>query len=280
MVNHLNSSIACSLRQEDKLMLKADLNPRRVHITFAGETIADSTRVITLHERGKLPVYYFPQVDVSQQFLVKTELQTHCPIKGDASYWTIQVGERISENVVWGYENPLKDIESIKGFVAFYWNKVDAWYEEEEQIFVHPRDPYKRVDAIQSSRHVQIVLDGIKLADSRRPMIVFETGVPVRYYLPIEDVDQNVLTANDKQTSCPYKGDASYWTAVLNGQTYENIVWSYLNPIPEIPKIAGSMSFYNEQVDVYVDGELQPKPKWYYSALEFFNETEVTVRRQ
>ena len=255
--------------------VKAERNPRWVRVRFNGVTVADSKSVVTLHERGHLPVYYFPASDVRQDLLIPSETSTYCPYKGQASYWNIRVGERIAENAVWSYPETLPESRAIEGHFAFYWDKVDAWFEEDEEIFVHPRDPYKRVDAIQSSRHVEIVLDGHKIADSRRPVIVFETGTPVRYYLPIEDVKQEVLEKSDFHTRCPYKGTASYWSVNLEGRRYENIVWYYPDPIPEIPKIKGLLSFYNERVDVYVDGERQPEPAWYRSALDFFNATEL-----
>jgi uncharacterized protein (DUF427 family) len=255
-----------------------DENPKRVRVVFGGETIADSTGVLTLHERGHLPVYYFPEKDVRMDLLVQTDRQSFCPLKGDASYWTVKVGDRISENAAWSYPNPLPLSERIRGYIAFYWNRVDSWYEEEEEVFVHPRDPYKRVDAIRSSRHVEIFLKGIKLADSCAPVIVFETGVPVRYYLPKADVRTEYLSKSEHRTACPYKGTASYWNVNLGGEVYENLVWSYLQPIPEILKIQGLYSFYNEKVEVYVDGHREEQPKWHLSALDFFNATEVRAQ--
>ncbi|NUU61045.1 DUF427 domain-containing protein [Paenibacillus agri] len=259
----------------NKKKLQFDSNPRRVRVEFEGVTIADSKNVITVHERGHLPVYYFPESDVRKDLFVESEHHSHCPWKGAASYWSIKVGDRISENAVWSYQNPIPESEPIKGYVSFYWNQVDAWFEEDEEIFVHPRDPYKRVDALQSSRHIQVVIDGVTVADSKRPIIVFETGVPVRYYLPKEDVKQEFLQETDLETRCPYKGKASYWSAEVNGTVHENIVWSYLNPIPEIPKIKEYLSFYNERVEIYVDGEKEGETSWYRSALDFFNANEI-----
>jgi uncharacterized protein (DUF427 family) len=267
---------SCQAADPSRKNLKAELNPRWVRVQVGGVTIADSKSVLTLHERGHLPVYYFPEADVRKDLLVPSGHQTHCPLKGDASYWSIQVGERLIENAVWGYENPIPQSEALRGHVAFYWDKVDKWLEEEEEIFVHPRDPYKRVDAIASSRHIQVVLNGVTVAESKRPVIVFETGVPVRYYLPIEDIRQEYFSESNLQTSCPYKGTAAYLSADINGQSYENILWSYPNPIPEIPKITGLHSFYNERVDaIFVDGVKEAEPSWYRSALDFFNASEI-----
>jgi uncharacterized protein (DUF427 family) len=146
--------------------------------------------------------------------------------------------------------------------LAFKWNEMDAWYEEDEEVFVHARDPYKRIDALRSSRHVRVVVGGETVADTGRPMMLFETGMPVRYYIPEEDVRMDLLEPAAAVTGCPYKGTARYWSARVRGQVFENIVWTYPDPIPECPGIKGLLCFYGERVDaVYVDGKLQPAPK-------------------
>ncbi|WHY69009.1 DUF427 domain-containing protein [Neobacillus sp. SuZ13] len=272
-VNQLKKDTQKSTTQ--RRLIKIDSTPRWVRVKFNGLIIADSKEVLVLHERGHLPVYYFPEKDVTKEVLVTSDKRSHCPLKGDASYWTIKVGDRTAENAVWSYQNPIPESKEIKGYFSFYWNQVDAWFEEEEEIYVHPRDPYKRVDALLSSRHIKVVLEGKTVAESRRPVIVFETGVPVRYYLPKEDVAQEVLELSNLKTRCPYKGIASYWSVIIDGNSFEDIVWSYPHPIPEIPKIAGLLSFYNERVEIYVDGELQKKPEWHYSALDFINSSEI-----
>lgn len=258
-----------------RLNVKTDRNPKRVSVRWNGEVVADSIRTLILHERDKLPVYYFPREDVRSELLVTSDNKTYCPVKGEASYYSLSVNEEISENAVWSYEQTIPGREDITGYYAFYWNKVGAWYEEDEEVFVHPRDPYKRIDALRSSRHIEIYLNGVKLADSKRPIILFETGVPVRYYLPEEDLNTTVLEASELETACPYKGKASYRSVRINDDLHKDIVWFYENPIPEIPQIAGLFSFYNERVQVIVDGIEQPHPSWYRSALDFFNESEL-----
>jgi uncharacterized protein (DUF427 family) len=138
---------------------------------------------------------------------------------------------------------------------------MDAWYEEDEQVFEHPRDPYHRVDVLQSSRQVRVEIGGQVVAESRHPRLLFETNLPTRYYLPVEDVRMDLLEATQTSTVCPYKGTASYWR--LRGDPpARDVAWSYLDPIPEIPKIRGLIAFFNERVDaLYVDDELQDKPK-------------------
>lgn len=236
-------------------------SPRRVRVQFAGEWIADSTAAHLLFETRHLPVYYFPRRDVRMDLLTPTEHHTYCPYKGAASYWTIRAGEQVSENAVWGYPDPYDEVPALRDFVAFYWDRVDHWYEEDEEIFVHPRDPYKRVDVVASSRHVEIVLGGEVVADTRRARFLFETRLPTRYYVPAEDVRMDLLVPTDKATRCPYKGQARYWSAKIGDQLFPDIVWSYPEPIPECPKIKGLMCFFNEQVDaVRIDGVEEPRP--------------------
>jgi uncharacterized protein (DUF427 family) len=138
---------------------------------------------------------------------------------------------------------------------------MDEWLEEDEPVYTHPRDPYSRVDILASSRHVRVELDGVTLAESRSPRILFETGLPVRYYLPISDLRMDLLRPSQTSTHCPYKGTAGYWSVEVNGKLYEDYVWIYRAPLPESQKIAGLACFYNEKVDLYVDGALQERPR-------------------
>jgi uncharacterized protein (DUF427 family) len=240
-------------------------SPRRVRVMFNGETVADSKRAKLLHETGHLPVYYFPREDVRMDLLEESEHTTHCPFKGEASYWSVRVGDRISENAVWGYPEPIDSCPAIAGYVAFYWNKMDHWFEEDEEVFVHPRDPYHRVDILDSSRHVKVSVNGEVVAETRRPIVLFETGLPPRYYIPPEDVREGALVESEKTTRCPYKGKASYWSVEAGGERVEDLVWYYPDPIPEAAKIKGLLAFFNEKVDLEVDGEEQERPKTQWS---------------
>ncbi len=236
-------------------------SPRRVRVLFNTEAIADSRRVKLLHETAHLPVYYFPERDVRMDLLTPTARHTHCPVKGDACYWTIVVGDRTAENAVWSYPDPLVEAPPLAGYLAFYWDRADQWFEEDEEVFVHPRDPYHRVDVIRSSRHVAVRLNGELLAESPRPTLLFETGLPVRYYLPEEDVRRHLLVPSKSQSRCPYKGIASYWSVKDGEETATDLVWSYPRPMAAVADIAGLLCFYNERVDLTVDGELQPRPR-------------------
>lgn len=239
---------------------------RRVHVDFADLTVADSKRVMLLLEFGHLPVFYFPIEDVRMDVMEASDFHTSSPLKGEASYWTIRVGDRVAENAAWSYRNPPADAPQVQGYMAFYWNQMDAWYEEDERVFAHARDPYKRVDVLPSSRHVQIVLGGMTIADTRHPRILIETGLPTRYYIPEEDVRMDLLEATETTTRCPYKGMASYWSARVRDRVFEDIVWSYQDPLPACSPIEKLLCFFNERVDaIYVDEELVPVPKTIWS---------------
>jgi len=240
--------------------VEVEPSPRWVWVVFNGVTIADSKRAKLLVETGSRPVYYFPRADARMDLLEPTEQRTHCPYKGDASYFTVRVGDKVSTDAVWSYPDPYPEREDLRDYLAFYWGRMDAWYEEAEQIYSHPRDPHHRVDVIESTRHIRVVINKQTVAETSRPRLLFETTHPTRYYLPPEDVRMDLLTATDTHTRCPYKGEASYWTAKTGDAALKDIVWSYPDPISECPKVRGYLSFFNEKVDVYVDGELQTRP--------------------
>ncbi|MBT5773855.1 MAG: DUF427 domain-containing protein [Dehalococcoidia bacterium] len=239
---------------------------RRVRATFNGETVVDSQQAMLLFERGHVPHYYFPREDVRFDLLQPTDHSTHCPHKGDASYWTLRVADRVAQNAAWAYPDPIQGQQSLSNLVSFYWHEMDHWYEEDEEVYVHPRDPYRRVDTLLSSRHIEVILNGQIVADSRRPALLFETGLPTRYYLPVQDVRLDLLHKSPSVTQCPYKGIATTWTAEVHGQTFQDIAWSYPFPIPELPKIENLICFYNERVDqLLVDGELEQRPESKFS---------------
>jgi uncharacterized protein (DUF427 family) len=235
-------------------------SPRRIRGAFGGETIVDSRHAAILHEQNHLPVYYFPQEEVRMDLLVSTEHTSRCPFKGVASYWSIQVGNRISENAAWAYPEPIEDAPSLAGYVAFYWNKLDEWFEEDEPAIVHARDPYHRIDILDTSRHVKVSVNGEPVAETRRARVLFETGLPPRWYFPPEDVRAETLVESDTQTGCAYKGFASYQSVRGGDGLEEDLVWFYASPRPEAERIRGYLAFFNERVDLEIDGELQERP--------------------
>ncbi len=232
-------------------------SPRRVRARFNGETVADSRRVKLLHEAGLLPVYYFPEEDVRMDLLEESDHTTHCPFKGDASYWSVRVGDEVAENAAWSYPEPIDSAPPFSGLIAFYWRKMDAWFEEDEQIFVHPRDPYHRVDVLASSRNVKVRVNGEVVAETDRPKLLFETSLPVRYYIPPEDVREELLVPSETKTVCPYKGVASHWSVEVGGERVEDAAWGYPEPLPEAQKVEGHLCFYDGKAELEVDGERQ-----------------------
>jgi uncharacterized protein (DUF427 family) len=173
--------------------------------------------------------------------------------------YDVKVGRATAPGAARRY--PDSPIEEIREAVHITWDAMDEWLEEDELVYTHPRDPYTRVDILPSSRHVRVDVDGVTVAESHQPRILFETGLPPRYYLPLTDVQLDLLTPSDTETHCPYKGMATYWHLDVDGKRHDDFVWIYRTPLPESQKIAGLACFYNEKVDLYVDGELQEKPK-------------------
>ena len=240
--------------------------PKRVRAVLNGEALADSTGVMLMHETGRVPVYYFPRADARLDLLEPSDHRTFCPFKGEASYWTAHVGGRRAENAVWGYEQPFAESAALEGYLAFYWDRMDKWFEEDEEVFVHARDPFSRIDVLESRRAVSVVVGGETVAESTRARFLFETGLPTRYYIPAEDVRADLLTPSETVTACPYKGRASYHSLRLGDRTFKDLVWFYPDPLPEVARIKNHLCFFNEKVDaILLDGEEAPKPKTKWS---------------
>lgn len=240
---------------------------RHIRVIFNGEIVAESKRAMLLRESRFHLSYFFPEEDVNMDVLVPSDHIEVSRYKGQTQYWNFEVDGRVAENAAFAYPNvPMNDKwPDMRGYITFDWEAMDAWFEEDEQVYLHPRDPYHRVDTIHSSRHIRVEIDGVTVAETRNPVLLFETTFPTRYYIPLDDVNMEYFTPTDASSHCPYKGFASYWTATINGQSYENILWGYLDPIPELPKVRGTVSFYNEKVDIFVDGELESRPKTVFS---------------
>jgi uncharacterized protein (DUF427 family) len=264
-VEDIHMSVIASPRADKVVFVEPTI--KRVRVRFGGATIADSRRVLILFEQGHLPVYYFPLEDVDGDYLEPSDKHTTCPRKGEASYYTIRVGDRAAEDAAWRYSEPIDECPDISGHVAFYWSKMDTWWEEDDEVFKHARDPYHRVDALRSSRHVKVEVDGEVVAETDRPLLVVETGLPPRWYVPRADVRLELLTPTDTQSTCPYKGVASYFSMTVNGTEHEDIAWTYNAPWPEAPKIEQAMCFFNERdaVTLTVDGEDVERPETHWT---------------
>jgi uncharacterized protein (DUF427 family) len=252
-------------RDKPEHFVEFEPSPKRIRVVFGGETIVDSTAALILYERGHVPVYYLPRCDVAMNLLERSDHSTHCPFKGDASYFTVNAGDKTAENAVWSYEYPFDEAAGIKDYLAFYWREMDHWFEEDEEVFVHARSPRVRVDILDSTRSVKVVLGGETVAETSRARFLFETGLPTRYYIPREDVSAELLPS-DTNTRCPYKGTASYHAVKVADTVHRDIVWFYADPVHESARIRNYLCFFNEKVDaVFVDGVEQAKPKTKWS---------------
>jgi uncharacterized protein (DUF427 family) len=234
--------------------------PKRVRVYFGGQLIADSRNVHLLRE-STVPAYYFPIADVKSNLFVASKTVRNSPVRGDASYSSIKVGDRVAEDAVWTYNTPVEGAGFLKGYVSFEWDKMDGFYEEKDPVFGHPRDPFLRIDTTHSSSNVKVILNGQTVADSNNSVILLEPGHPIRYYLPIADVKMEFLRPSETTSHCPYKGIANYYSMDVGGKLLEDVIWSYRAATFESDKISGMVSFYNEKVDkILIDGKELTKP--------------------
>jgi len=234
--------------------------PKRIRVELGGVVIADSRHAFLLHESGQQPVYYFPPQDVRSEQLEPSRRRTQVPTKGEASYFTVRGGNEIVHNGAWTYAAPVPEAPAgLASLIAFYFFRMSRWLEESQEIHTHPRDPYTRVDVLATDRHITISLGGRVLAETDRALAVFETGLPTRWYLPIEDV-RAALTPSDSTSRCPYKGEAHYYSvAVPDGELGSDLVWYYPDPYDEVRRIKDLVCFFNEKVDIEIDGEPQAR---------------------
>jgi uncharacterized protein (DUF427 family) len=233
---------------------------RWVRAVVGGVPVADSKQVLTV--TVGLPVYYFPLRDVRADLFEPSDRNESHRALGDRSFFHLRVGDRFIQDAAWRFHALPPEAPKLEGHVAFYWDRLDHWYEEDDEVFVHPRDPHHRVDVLNSSRHVRVVVGGEVVADSRRPRLLFETGLPTRYYLPHLDVRMELLDRSETVTQCPYKGRTVHYDLAVGDRAWRDIAWSYPFPIPECPKIENLICFYDERVDmIEVDGEAQPRPE-------------------
>lgn len=227
-------------------------NPRRIRAYFGGEVVVDTTESVYLFEKDHLPAYYIPWADVRTDLLIETATTTVCPRKGTATYRTIESGGKTSVDALWTYPEALDDALDLSGYVSFYWDRVDAWFEEDEQVFVHPRDPYVRIDVLPTSRHIEVYLGEVLVAETTRAQVLFETGLPPRYYIPRIDVKNWLFTESTTTTACPYKGTASY-VSVPSGP--QDVAWFYPQTLAAVSGIENHLSFYSARgARILVDG--------------------------
>ena len=229
---------------------------RRIRVRLGGVVVADTHRaqLLVQYGPGGLPTYFVPSEDIRPDALLDERKDDDGRVR-----WTVAAGRARAEGAAWTHPDPTGTFGALEGHVTFSWRQLE-WFEEDERALVHARDPYKRVDTLRSSRRVDVSLHGEVLASSVRPLLLFETSLPTRYYLPFEDVRTELLVSSDLVTMCPYKGTARYWSVRVGDEVVPDLAWSYPDPIPENPKIKDLVCFFNERVDVAVDGVAQERP--------------------
>jgi uncharacterized protein (DUF427 family) len=234
--------------------------PRRVRAMLGGTTVLDTTRARYVWEWPFYPQFYVPLDDVEPGVLVDEGVEEERTL-GPARRYALQSGGQTRPAAAW-----VPTSGELAGSVRLDWPALDAWFEEDEQVFVHPRSPYSRVDALRSARTVRAELDGVLLAESASPVLVFETGLPTRYYLPRTAVRFAVLEPSDTVTECPYKGRTSgYWSVRTGDTLHRDRAWSYDFPTRQLLPIAGLVAFYNEKVDLFLDGQPLERPATHFS---------------
>jgi uncharacterized protein (DUF427 family) len=237
--------------------------PRRIRAVLGGEVVLDTTRALYVWEWPNYPQYYIPVADVNPAVLIDEQHPQKLHF-GTARRHALQVGEVSRPGAARLYTDDA--LAGLAGTARFQWEALDAWFEEDEEVFVHPRNPYTRVDALRSTRSVRIELGGTVLAESSSPVMVFETGLPTRYYLNRTEVNFDHLLPTDTVTSCPYKGKTTgYWSVRVGETVYPDLAWSYDFPTRQLLPIAGLISFYNEKVDVTMDGHRLERPVTHFS---------------
>ena len=229
--------------------------PRRIRAVLGARTVLDTRRACYGWEWPPYPQYYVPAEDVAPGLLVDEGVDEDRPL-GPARRHGVRDGEDVRPGAAW-----LQTGGRLAGRVRFRWAAFDGWFEEDERVFVHPRNPYARVDALRSDRTVRVELDGVLLAESSSPVVVFETGLPPRFYLPRTAVDLSHLEPSGTVTECPYKGRTSAWWHVRTGDAlHRDLAWCYDFPTRDLLPIAGLVAFFDEKVDVTVDGRRRERP--------------------
>jgi uncharacterized protein (DUF427 family) len=250
------------MAEKSRGSVKVEPGLKRVRAYLNGELVADTRKPFLVWEKPYYPTYYLPASDVRATLIPAGETE-HSPSRGNAEVLHVKVATATAERAALRY--PDSPLEQLRDLVRLDWGAMSEWLEEDEPVYTHPRDPYHRVDILASSRHVRIEVDGVTVAETRQPRILFETGLPARHYMPLTDVRMDLLRPSATVTHCPYKGAAGYWSVDAGHGVREDLVWIYRMPLPESQKIAGLVCFYDEKADVYLDGELQERPKTPFS---------------
>jgi uncharacterized protein (DUF427 family) len=230
-------------------LLYAEPLRRRMRVRFGGAWVADSADVVLLHEPARYPVAYFPLGDIAGGVLQPSEYTTRHADLGPTSWYTVRSGDTSKQRAAWQHSDLPGYAAVLKGRVAFAWRAMDAFYEEDERIVGHAADAYHRIDIRQTGRHLVVRSGDRVVADSARPLALYESGFAPRWYVPRADVDESALTPAKGQTFCPYKGLCSYYDI----GSARRAAWSYEDAYTEVARVRGFISFEPDLVEVHID---------------------------
>jgi uncharacterized protein (DUF427 family) len=232
-------------------LLFAEPLRRRMRVRFGGVWIVDSENVTLLHEPGRYPVAYFPLADISPDALQASDHVTQHGDLGTTAWFTVRAGAQSKPRAAWQHTELPGYASELEGRVAFAWPAMDAFYEEDQRVVGHAADSYHRIDIRKTSRHLVVRHADAVIADTKRPLALYESGFAPRWYVPRADVNEAALTPVEFQTFCPYKGMCSYYDI---GDA-RRAAWSYLAAWPEVAAVAGFISFEPDLAEVSLDGQ-------------------------
>lgn len=224
---------------------------RRMRVRLGEFWIADSQNVVLLHEPGRYPVAYFPHRDVCGRVLIEEDHVTEHADLGTVKWYAAQTAQRDVRRAAWQFVSLPDHASVLSDCIAFSWRAMDAFYEEDERIVGHAADPYHRIDVRTTSRHLVVRHGSQVVADTQRPVVLYESGFAPRWYVHRQDIDQSALQPVDGQTFCPYKGLATYYTI----GDRQRAAWSYANAWTEADRVRNMVSFEPDKVEVYLDGQ-------------------------
>jgi uncharacterized protein (DUF427 family) len=255
---HLLSLSGGAMSDRTGRTMQVEQGPKRVRAYLNGQVVADTYAPLLVWEVPYFPTYYIPMPDIKAE-LIPSGQSEHKAGLGEAEIYHVKTEAGTAEGAARKYGD--SPVTELRDAVRLDWSAMSEWLEEDEPVYTHPRDPHTRIDILASSRHVRVEIDGVTVAESSQPRLLFETGLPTRYYLPLSAVRMDLLRPSDTSTHCPYKGTAAYWSLDTGTRVHKDVIWIYRTPLPESQKVAGLACFYNERVDIYLDGEHLPRPK-------------------
>lgn len=227
----------------------------RLRAEWNGKTIADSRNVLIFRESPFKIYYYFPEEEVESDLIDRSTAKTSKRKNGELTSWALVEGAKRADEAAFAYTVPQDGFDALRGRIGLSFEAMDRWLEEDEELLGHPRDPFTRIDVRRTSLHVEVIVEGTTVIDSRHPFVLTETGLAIRYYIPSADVAWEHFTESNTESVCPYKGRARYWSAVVDGKEHPDVIWQYPKPLQDAVPIRDTVGLYHERLDVLVDGE-------------------------